>query len=119
MTDQGCIVEFDYQLVIVQRICPHLDQFLAKGIQEGGTYRLLVDPMRTLVHDSDNLCKLWHKKMGHLHYGALPVLKDMEQRLSNFRIKKTREECVGVVHSISMPTLHSQAMSIGQERFLI
>jgi hypothetical protein len=42
------------------------------------------------VHDSDKLCELWHKRFGHLHYGALPLLKDMVQGLPDFKIEKTR-----------------------------
>jgi hypothetical protein len=94
MIDLGCIVEFDDQQVIIQRRCPDLGQVLARGIQEGGLYRLLVDLVRALVHDSDNLCKLWHKRLGHLHYKALPILKDMVQGLLDFKIKKI-EVCKG------------------------
>jgi transposase InsO family protein len=46
------------------------------------------DPVRALVHDNDNLCELWHKRLGHLHYGALSILKDMVQGLSNFKVEK-------------------------------
>jgi hypothetical protein len=28
------------------------------------------------VHNSDNLCELWHKRMGHLHHKALPILRE-------------------------------------------
>lgn len=44
--------------------------------------------MRALVHDSDSLCELWHKRLGHLHHGALSVLKDMVQGLLNFKVEK-------------------------------
>jgi hypothetical protein len=51
-------------------------------------YRLLLNPTKhgTLVHGSDNLCELWHRRLGHLHYGALPLLKDMVQGLSDFKV---------------------------------
>jgi hypothetical protein len=39
----------------------------------------LAHPMKydAPMHDSDNLCELWHKQFGQLHYGALPLLKDL------------------------------------------
>jgi hypothetical protein len=30
-----------------------------------------------LVHDNTKLCELWHNHLGHLHYGALPILKNL------------------------------------------
>jgi hypothetical protein len=40
------------------------------------------------VHDNENLCELWHKRLGHLHHGALPILKDMVQGLPDFKVQK-------------------------------
>jgi hypothetical protein len=42
------------------------------------------------VHDSDKLCKLWHKRFGHLHYGALPLLKDMVQGIVGLQDREDR-----------------------------
>lgn len=46
-------------------------------------YRLLEIPTKheILVHGNGNLCELWQKRLGHLHYGFLPLLKDMVQGL--------------------------------------
>jgi hypothetical protein len=41
------------------------------GVRDGGLYRLTRQPTEALVHDSDSLCKLWHKRLGQLHYRAL------------------------------------------------
>jgi hypothetical protein len=49
------------------------------------------------VHDNDKLCELWHKRFGHLHYGALPLLKNMVQGLLDFKIKKIGV-CKGCAH---------------------
>jgi hypothetical protein len=43
---------------------------------------MLLDSMK---HDA-----LVHKRFGHLHYGALPLLKDMVQGLPEFKIEKAR-----------------------------
>jgi hypothetical protein len=66
---------------------------------------------------NDNLCELWHKCLGHLHYGALPLLKDMVVGLLDFKVE--RKECARDVHLTSMPRLLSQAVSIDREGFLI
>jgi hypothetical protein len=39
-------------------------------------------------HSSDNLCEIWHRKLGHLQYGGLPLLKDMVVRLLNFNVER-------------------------------
>lgn len=44
------------------------------------------------MHDSDNCGELWHKRLGHLNYGALSILKGMVQGLSNFKFEK-KEVC--------------------------
>jgi hypothetical protein len=53
--------------------------------------------VKALVHDNDILCELWHKRLGHLHYGALPFLKDMVQGLLDFKVEK-KGVCKGRVH---------------------
>lgn len=54
---------------------------------KGGLCRFVIDTTKheALVHDSG---KLWHKHLGHLHYGSLPLLKVMVQGLANFKIEK-------------------------------
>jgi len=42
----------------------------------------------SLVHDINNLCKVWHKRLGHLNHGSLPILKDMVQGLPDFKVEK-------------------------------
>jgi hypothetical protein len=43
------------------------------GVREGNLYRLQGEPVQALVHSSDSLCKLWYKRMGHLHQKVLPT----------------------------------------------
>jgi hypothetical protein len=40
------------------------------------------------VHNSDNLCELWHKSMGHLHHWALPILREIVKGLPKFSIEQ-------------------------------
>jgi hypothetical protein len=41
-------------------------------------------PAQDLVHDSDSLCELWHRRSGHLHYRSLPVLRRIVTSLPEF-----------------------------------
>ena len=40
------------------------------------------------MHDSDNLCKLWHKRMGHLHHRVLPILREIVIGLPEFKVEQ-------------------------------
>jgi hypothetical protein len=39
------------------------------------------------VHNNDNLCKSWHKRMGHLHHRALPIMREIVTGLPEFSIE--------------------------------
>ena len=43
------------------------------GEQEGGLYRLKGQPKQALVHDSVEPNELWHRRLAHVHYRALPL----------------------------------------------
>ena len=47
------------------------------GIHEGRLYKLLGQNAQDLVHDELNPSELWHKRYAHLHYQALPSLRQM------------------------------------------
>ena len=43
------------------------------GEQEGGLYKLKGQLEQALVHDSIELNELWHRRLAHVHYRALPI----------------------------------------------
>jgi hypothetical protein len=47
------------------------------GIREGRLYKILVQNIQALVHDELNHSEIWHRMYAHLHYQALPSLKNM------------------------------------------
>ena len=63
MKNIRCVVEFDDQQVVVKDHSHDLGRVLAKGVQEGGLYKLLAKTIkhRDLVHDTNNLYRLWHE----------------------------------------------------------
>jgi hypothetical protein len=40
------------------------------------------------VHNSDSLCELWKKRMGHLHHRVLPIPREIVTSLLEFRIEQ-------------------------------
>ena len=44
-------------------------------IRDGGLYRLTAKLLKALVHDTISSIELWHRRLAHLHYRALPTLR--------------------------------------------
>ena len=47
------------------------------GVREESLYRLSTVLAQALVHDSTNINELWHRRLAHLNYQALPALRNM------------------------------------------
>jgi hypothetical protein len=58
------------------------------GVREGNLNRLQGNPIQDLVHDSDNLCDLWHRRMGHLQYKVLLILREIVIGLPKFSVEQ-------------------------------
>jgi hypothetical protein len=87
MEDKGYAMEFKNQHVLIRPKESSPDTAQVIGVREGNLYRLHSEPVQALIHSSDSLCKLWHKRMGHLHYGVFPILREMVTSLPNFDIE--------------------------------
>jgi transposase InsO family protein len=66
------------------------------GTREGNLYRLLFQPLHALASSNNNsqLCELWHRRMAHLHHGALRSLREIVTGLPQFGIEH-QEVCRG------------------------
>ena len=66
------------------------------GIRQEKLYRLMFQPAQALIHNNNNndLCELWHRRMSHLHHGALRVLREIVTGLREF-IVEHRDVCKG------------------------
>jgi hypothetical protein len=51
-------------------------------------YRLQGRHAQDLVLDSDNLCELWNKRLGHLHYRELSIPRRIVTCLLEFSIEQ-------------------------------
>jgi hypothetical protein len=88
MEDKGFAVEFKNQQVLIKPKESSPDTTQVIGVREGKLYRLQGEPIRALVHNNDNLCELWHKRMGHLHHRVLPILREIVTGLPEFSIEQ-------------------------------
>jgi hypothetical protein len=67
-----------------------LDSGQVIGVRDGDLYRLLFQPLLALVASSDSggqLCELWHRRMAHLHNGALGGLREVVIRVPQINIE--------------------------------
>ena len=88
MEDKGFVVTFQRGHVL---ICPEgasLDTEVRIGVREGNLYKLQGKPVQALVNDSDSPCELWHRRMGHLHYRALSILREIVTGLPDFSVEQ-------------------------------
>jgi hypothetical protein len=88
MEDKGFVVEFKNQQVRIKlkEYSSNIAQVI--GVREGNLYKLQGEHVRALVHNSDNLCELWYKRMGHLHQRVLPIMREIVTGLPKFRVEK-------------------------------
>jgi hypothetical protein len=47
------------------------------GTRESGLYKISGQVVQALAHEMVNPCELWHRRLGHLNYNALPSLQKM------------------------------------------
>jgi hypothetical protein len=57
------------------------------SVRENSLYRLTVCPVHALLHDTIRLSELWHRRLAHLHYRALPALGKMVTGLPEIHIE--------------------------------
>ena len=72
-------------LICIERVTPHTIVFI--GVREGTLYKLQGNPIWAYIHNNDNLCELWHKRLGHLHYKALKIMRGLVIGLPKFNIE--------------------------------
>jgi len=65
-----------------------LDSALVIGVREGNFYRLHDNHVQDLVHNIENLCDLWYRRLGHLHYMEFPILREIVTSIPYFSIEQ-------------------------------
>ena len=66
------------------------------GTRHEKLYKLMFKPTSALYHTTNNndLCELWHRRMAHLHHGALRILREIVTGVPEFSIEH-QEVCKG------------------------
>ena len=64
-----------------------IDDAVVIGEQEGGLYKLKGQPEQALVHDSVEPNELWHRRLAHVHYRALPLASKVVEGLPEIQAK--------------------------------
>jgi hypothetical protein len=57
------------------------------GVRREKLYRLQFELARALVSNTCDMAELWHRRMVHLHHGALKVLEEIVTGLLDFNTK--------------------------------
>ena len=64
-----------------------IDDAVVIGEQEGGLYKLKGQPKQALVHESVEPNELWHRRLAHVHYIALPPARKVFEGLPEIQAK--------------------------------
>ena len=77
LEDKGYKVAFLDGKVLAWQKNSSMDIIKVIGMREESLYRLNTPPVQDLVHDSTSMGELWHKRLAHLNYRALPAAKNI------------------------------------------
>jgi hypothetical protein len=77
LEDKGYKVVFSDGKLIAWHKKYSMDSANVIGVREDSLYKKTVHPVQELVHDSISLSELWHRRLAHLHYRALPTMGNM------------------------------------------
>jgi hypothetical protein len=118
LQDRGFEVSFrGTEVLIYPRGCS-IDSGQVIGVREGDLYRLLFQPLHALVASSDSsgqLCELWHRRMAHLHHGALGGLREVVTGVPQISIEHQdvcRGCALGKFAKASFPSSDSRSAGI-------
>ena len=82
---KGMRLAFVYGQVLMWPKGKTIDDAVVIGEQEGGLYKLKGQPKQDLVHDSVEINELWHRRLAHVHYRALPLASKAVKGLQKYR----------------------------------
>jgi hypothetical protein len=90
LQDRGLEVSFRGTEVLIHPKGSRLTSGQVIGVRDGKLYRLFFQPLHALAASSDNnsqLCELWHRRMAHLHHGALGGLREVVTGVPQFNLE--------------------------------
>jgi hypothetical protein len=74
LEDKGYWVIFKDRKALLWAKGSHLSTTESIATRRGGLYVVIGQSVHALAHDATSSSELWYKRLGHLHYKALPYL---------------------------------------------
>jgi hypothetical protein len=74
LEDKGYKITFSEGRVLVWHKDSHISFSKVIGVRENNLYKLTIKLVQALLHDTINLSELWHIRLAHIHYRAIPNL---------------------------------------------
>ena len=123
--DKGYEVTFRCGQLIMYPRGSSIESAKVIRLRHGKLYRFSFQPIGALVSsvedstqttsDSRDLCELWHRRMAHLHHGALPILRQITTGVPEFSTEHydiCRGCTMGKYRKAPFPTRDSSTTSI-------
>jgi hypothetical protein len=87
--EKGYVVTFRDEHVLLYPKGGNILEEKVIGVQYGRMYRMIWETSGAFVCMTSNkdLCELWHKRMGHLHHGALRIAREITIGILEFSIE--------------------------------
>ena len=83
---KGYRVSFIYGKVLMWTKGKSIEDVVVIGEEEGGLYKIKRHSETTLVRDTTNSSELWHKRLAHINYKALPYVSKVVTSLPYLKI---------------------------------
>jgi hypothetical protein len=64
----------------------NIKEAIVIGKEDGGLYKLKGHSEETLTHSMENPCELWHRRLAHINYKALPYVSKAVTGLPKFKV---------------------------------
>ena len=81
------MLDFGLKLCCVWPKEKTIDDVVVIGEKERGLFKLNGQPEQDLVHDSVEPNELWHRRLAHVHYRALPLARKVVEGLPEMQTK--------------------------------
>jgi hypothetical protein len=87
LESKGYSVAFSKGKALLWSSNEDLSTAITIGTRESGLYKISGQVVQALVHETINPCELWHMRLGHLNYNALPSLQKMVTGMPVFSVE--------------------------------
>jgi hypothetical protein len=87
LEDKGYKVTFSEGKFLTWHKNSHMNSSRVIGVRENNLYRLIVQPVQVMLHDTINLSNLWNMRLSHIHYRSLPTLGKMVTGLPKIQLQ--------------------------------